>query len=100
MGYSYTFHEYHFGFLPKNSYIFITHLHRGFPGSCPQANYTFYHMNLSMRRRGFVSLYFPHTLRLAAISKVIGIKLAKFILEVSPTYEPRHTGLEHLHRGC
>jgi hypothetical protein len=33
MGHSYTFHEYHFEFLPKNSYIFITHLHRGFPGS-------------------------------------------------------------------
>jgi hypothetical protein len=26
MGHSYTFHEYHFVFLPRNSYIFITHI--------------------------------------------------------------------------
>jgi hypothetical protein len=34
-GHSYTFHEFHFVFLLKISYIFLTHdLHRWFPGSC------------------------------------------------------------------
>jgi hypothetical protein len=57
MGHSYNFHEYHFGFLPKNSYIFITHLHRGLPGSYSMHSSPASHQILWIAKAGYSKGY-------------------------------------------